>query len=115
MFADVTSANVVGYMTAGGEKNQWKLHTVQFTRVGDNPFCVQDFVNNLEGTWYDDEDFYTCAPMMQIRNAENTGYDIYYYLEDGKPNDQGGYDPGWADQVGDPLPDGVEIPVGTPF
>ena len=65
--------------------------------------------------WDEDGNFTLTAPILQVRNGN--GYDIYYFLADGKfdPETET-YSPGWADAGGNPLsPEGVEIESGTAF
>ena len=112
MFADVTSANTVGYTGKDSiEKDKFYILAGQFEGVAGGK-CVQDILGAVTGVDYGDgSTFLTTASQIQIPAA--VGYDTYFYLNDGWFDDDGadGFKPGWCD-VGGNLVD-VEIPDGV--
>ena len=114
MFADVTSANTVGYTGKDSiEKDKFYILAGQFEGVAGGK-CVNDILGAVTGVDYDDDNnFWTTATQIQIPKA--IGYTTYYYLNDGWGEDENGefYKPGWCDSFGVlvdvEIPDGVAI------
>ena len=114
MFADVTSANTVGY-TAKDKitKDSFYILAGQFEGVAGGK-KVNDILGAVTGVDYGDgKTFITTASQIQI--PKTGGYTTYYYLNDGWFDDNGkdGYDKGWCDSAGNlvdvEITDGVAI------
>ena len=116
MFADVTSANTVGYTAKGSiEKDKFYILAGQFEGVAGGK-KVNDVLGAVTGVDYGDgKTFLTTASQIQIPNSEGS-YDLCWYLNDGYYEDEQGqeaYKPGWCNDGGN-LVD-VEIPDGVSF
>ena len=106
---------IVGYQNYTTVKNEYALKALQFEGMGQE-FNILDIAGDFEGPLYDEDgEFMNTAPTLMVRDGD--GYVYYYYLADGKwDEDLGDYVPGWADGGGNPLPEeGVTYPSGTAF
>ena len=61
-----------------------------------------------------DNEWWTTAPQIFVRDANGAYTDTYYYLADGVPNGDGTYSPGWVDFQGFPVTTAA-IPAGDGF
>ena len=116
MFADVTSANVVGYATKNSlEKDMFYIFGSQFDGVGGGKKIV-DVIGGVKGVDWDAEDVFL-RTASQIQIPKTGGYNTYYYLNDGWFDDgteEGDTKPGWCDFNGVIVED-IEITPGVAF
>ena len=86
-FAELASANIVGYSTQDVKAGQWYMVAAQFQGTSENAPKVKlaDLITtNLKpGTIGMGEDVtFNNAPAIQILKADGSGYDYYYYVDD---------------------------------
>ena len=117
MFADVTSANIVGYATKNTlEKDMFYIFGSQFDSVGGSKKLV-DVIGGVKGVYWDPDDlFMKTASQIQVPKKTG-GYDTYYYLEDGwydNGTEDGDTKPGWCD-MGGVIVEDVELTPGVAF
>ena len=115
----ISSANTVGYSGTTINAGQWYMVGVQFADVGSaletadfNSFlsttCTPGVIGDgSDPTWGN-------APMIQVLDAEGTGYAYYYYVSDGDDGTMRFDLTGWVDDLGNILT-GTQVPVGQAF
>ena len=87
-FAELASANIVGYNTTNVKAGQWYMVAAQFQGVAESNLKVKlsDLITTTlkPGTVGDGESdpTYANAPAIQVLKANGTGYDYYYYVND---------------------------------
>ena len=105
MFADVTSANVVGYATKNCPGNTFMHAGAQFESIEDGQLLLDKTMSGLPGADFDDEFvFLSTAPHIQVVKDDGIP-DMYYYLNDGwyplfPGDEEGDVKPGWCDSNG---------------
>ena len=116
MFADVTSANIVGYATKNSlEKDTFYIFGSQFDGVGGGKKIV-DVIGGVKGVDWDDQDVFI-KTASQIQIPKTGGYNTYYYLNDGWFDDgteEGDFKAGWCDAGGNII-DAIELTPGVAF
>ena len=102
MFADVTSANIVGYTTKDAPQNSFVILGAQFESIPGGA-DANDLVKGVPGVNYDDDGvFKLTAPQIQIPSG--IGYKVRYFLNDGwydNGTPDGDYKAGWCNGDGE--------------
>ena len=102
-FAELASANTVGYATKNCPANKFMHAAAQFEDVTSGKLFLDSVMSGLEGVDYDDAGaFEGTAPHIQVVKADGTP-DMYYYLNDGwydNGTTDGGFKAGWCDNLG---------------
>ena len=115
MFADVTSANIVGYQNNDWLGTTFYMMGMQFEKTDGKPVKLSEInFGNMVGPKYDDDFSFTkTAPQIQISMANSeTFHPTYYFLADGAPDFT---NPGWTDAVGNPISDDIVVDAGIGF
>ena len=116
MFADVTSANIVGYATQNQlVKDKFYIFGSQFDGIGGGK-KINDVIGSVKGVDWDAEDIFL-ETASQIQLPKPGGYSTYFYLNDGWYDDgteEGSTKPGWCDAGGVIIED-IEITPGVAF
>ena len=113
----VESANTVGFTTKSISADTFYLCGIQFEDVGNGTGAISlnDLVtmSGIEACGFLDMD--TSAAQIQVRNAANTGYDTFYFINDALDGEDEPveYDC-WADSNGYEATGG-SLPVGAGF
>ncbi len=82
-FAEITSANIVGYTTVTAPNSRYVMVGGQFTStLGEEGVNLQDFIKgDFTAVDYDDDgNWYASSPTVLLYNG--VGYDWYYYQTD---------------------------------
>ena len=115
MFADVTSANIVGYQNNDWLGGDFYMMGMQFEKVDGTPVKLSEInFGDMTGPYYDDQgDFVRTAPQIQISMADSEGFHpTFYFLADGAPDFT---NPGWTDGLGNPIDDSIVVDAGIGF
>ena len=114
----ITSANTVGYTSQEVKAGQFYMVGVQFADVKatdtvdlntllSTPCAPGEIGDNEDETWGN-------APMIQVLDADGTGYAFYYYISDADDGSDTWDKTGWADDQG-LLVTGTQVGVGQAF
>ena len=114
----ITSANTVGYTSQEVKAGQFYMVGVQFADVKAtdtvdlntllSTTCAPGEIgDNEDETWGN-------APMIQVLDADGTGYAFYYYISDADDGSDTWDKTGWADDQG-LLVTGTQVGVGQAF
>ncbi len=112
----VTSANTVGYTTKTIAADTFYLYGIQFEEVGNGTGAINlnDLVSMSGIVACKFDNMNTDAAQIQVRNAANTGYNLYFYISDAIDANDNEVE-GWANGNGDLAEDAINIGKGFWF
>ena len=108
----IESANTVGYTTQGWmAQGEYYMMGMQFETTAGASIKLNDIdFGDMTGPYYDSANaFRATAPQIQLAFPDREGVTAYYYLADGAANFT---DPGWVDNVGNPVDPDVSAALG---
>ena len=110
--ADVTSANIVGYMTPTTVEDDFNMITIPFCNVGGANI---DFCNDIKFTGVVSGATATECDFVHVYINGDGFYYFYYHHDNKQPGEKGHKEDGWYttdnEDIADYFPDG--LPLGT--